>query len=237
MVARLSSVPSFGHRPPGWRWSIRSPRWEPPRSMSRPSVRPSPECSRRTSVGVNDPAGRCGDRPVRHSSSSAIRFPMPATFDWSSSRALSGAADPLQAAASCARVMDSASGPRWSRVGSIRTPPSRLGSCTSRLPPSSKPRMNRSQARLTRRGVYNRCSTLDAPSTNRVPVIPNRMPTTGPPSVSSRRSLPMRRAAVKRFPTNRRRSIVWVAPFFRYQRSGAFTVRMPRPTAVSASRR
>jgi hypothetical protein len=54
MVARLSSVPSFGHRPPGWRWSIRSPRWEPPRVMSKPSARTIPEWSRRTSVGVEE---------------------------------------------------------------------------------------------------------------------------------------------------------------------------------------
>ena len=237
MVERVSSSPSLGQRPPGWRSSIRSPRWDPPRSMRRPRVRPTRRWSRPTSAGDKDRAGRSGERPVRQSTSSAIRFPMPATLDWSSSRALSGATDPPRAAASWPLVIDRASGPRWVRLGSTTMPPRRLGSRTAMAPPSSKRTMHLSHAGLSRRGTEMSWPTLDAPSTVNKPVMPNRMPTTGPPSVSSRSSFPRRRAAVNRWPTRRRRNVGPVVPLFRYQASGVATEAMLRSTAVSARRR
>ena len=152
-VVRCSGVPSFGHTPPGCRSSIRSPRCEPPRLVRSDSVRPSCRCSRRTSTRVRLAAGRRGESPARHSTSSAMRFPTPATRDWSSSRAFTGADDPSSAAARPAAPIEAASGPRPDRSGSSDTPPRRRGSCTTIRPPSANVTAHRSQAGSARVGA------------------------------------------------------------------------------------
>ena len=102
-VDRVSSAPSRGHGPRGALVHQVTEVGAASRSGRRGSgpgagagVAPRPASGSR-------PVG-AGERPARHSTSSAIRLPMPATRDWSSSRALSGAVDASRMPASSAGV-------------------------------------------------------------------------------------------------------------------------------------
>ena len=101
---------------------MRSPVWEPPPRVRSVRVRPRWRWRRLTSVGVSESEGRSGESAARHRSSSTIRFPMPATRDWSRSRDLSGARDAPRVAASWAGVTVVASGPSADSSGSSTTP-------------------------------------------------------------------------------------------------------------------
>ena len=64
--------------------------------------------------------------------------------------------------------------------------------------------------------------------------MPKRTPTTCPSSMSSRSSLPIRRASVSRRPTRAASSTGAVAPPFRNQASDETTAEMVRSSASSA---
>lgn len=237
MVRRTSAVPSRGHRPSATRSGCSAPVWDPPPAMRSSSVVRRWRWSRRTSAGESEPAGRAGSSPARYRTSSAVRLPTPANRDWSISRTFRGAALAARMRRRPAVVTAPASTPRRDSAGSSTTPPSRRGSRTRRSPPSAKRIWTRSHASSSLGLEYSRWSTPAAPSTSSRPVMPKRSPRVGPPSVSSRSSLPIRRAVVKVRPSSASASSSAVSPSLRNQASGAWTAATGRPRARHASRR
>ena len=94
-------------------------------------------CSRASSWSSSELAGRSGESAARHNTSSAMRLPTPARWDWSSSRALSAMplVRPPSAERSWPSVTDAASGPSAVSSGSTETRASLLGSWSSTRPP------------------------------------------------------------------------------------------------------
>ncbi len=201
-------------------------------------VRPRCRCSRRTSLAERESAGRSGESPARHSNSSAIRLPMPATRDWSSSRAFKGTLEPRSAAASADRLMVAASGPSPGHVriehhaaqapriadhqGATVVEPGRPPDPLRVAAAGGRRRAGRCRHPRRRRGCRSSRTGSRA---------------VGPLSISSSRSFPIRRAETKRCPSRARRRDRASVPPFRNQESGVASEAIVRNKADSASRR
>ena len=227
IVRRCSGAPSRGQVAPRTRATWRSPVWLPPRLVSRRIVRRSVAVqTRRPRRAASERPGRAGSSPARHRISSASRLPIPATWLWSSSHALSGRPAARRGRrGGPAAVTASASVPRCAVSGSSCTPPRRRGSTSSQ-----RRRRRRSAGRSgSRPGRRGRSSTRAARSGRCRRRAGDRSSRTGGrgsgPSVSSSSSLPMRRVPVTVRPVSVARSARAVVPPLRYQSSGASTAR------------
>ena len=225
-----------GHRPPGCRCPSgrRQVGAAPLDEVGRWSG-PDGRWRRRTSASASEPAGRRGESPARHSTSSAMRLPIPATLDWSSRRALSGADEPWPAHGP-ARPAETvaASGPSVRDVRVERAP--RRGA-SGRAPPASRRRRSRPRTGPSagRAGVgrTRSWSTPVRPSTTEVAGHPEADPQGGAAVDVEQQQLadaPGRGAAAARRARRRRRRPS--TPPLMNQASGVDTEATVRPSAL-----